>query len=39
LTTLPYLATILALVIGTRGRLRRRLGAPKSLGVPYEREE
>lgn len=39
LTILPYLATILALVVGTRGELKRRLGAPRSLGLPYEREE
>jgi simple sugar transport system permease protein len=39
LTMLPYIATILALMVGTRSRFRKRLGAPKALGVPYEREE
>ena len=39
LNMLPYLFTILVLVIGARGALRRRLGAPAALGVPYVREE
>lgn len=36
---LPYLATILILIIGSREALRRRLGAPAALGVPYVRGE
>jgi simple sugar transport system permease protein len=35
----PYLATILVLIFATRETLRRRLGAPAALGVPYVREE
>ncbi len=36
---LPYLFTILVLVIGSREALRRRVGAPAALGIPYIREE
>ncbi len=36
---LPYLFTIIVLVIGSREALRRRVGAPAALGVPYVREE
>ncbi len=36
---LPYLATILILIIGSREALRRRLGAPAALGTPYVRGE
>lgn len=36
---LPYLFTIVVLVIGSREALRRRLGAPAALGVPYVREQ
>ena len=36
---LPYLATILVLLIGSREALRKRLGAPAALGVPYVRGE
>lgn len=36
---LPYLFTIAVLVIGSRQALRRRIGAPAALGVPYQREE
>jgi simple sugar transport system permease protein len=35
----PYLATILVLIFATRETLRRRLGAPAALGLPYVREE
>lgn len=35
----PYLLTILALVIGSRAAMRKRLGAPAALGVPYIRGE
>ena len=34
---LPYLGTILILIIGSREAMRRRLGAPAALGVPYVR--
>ena len=36
---LPYLFTIAVLVFGSRQALRRRIGAPAALGVPYQREE
>jgi len=36
---LPYLSTVLVLVLVSGGRARRRLGAPAALGVPYVREE
>ena len=37
--SLPYLMTIVVLVLVSTGWARRRLGAPASLGVPYVREE
>lgn len=39
LAMLPYAFTILVLVIGSRGALRKRLGAPAALGTPYVRGE
>lgn len=36
---LPYAFTVIVLIIGSRGALRRRLGAPAALGVPYVRGE
>ena len=36
---LPYLATILILILGSRDSIRRRLGAPAALGNPYIRGE
>lgn len=36
---LPYVMTIVVLVIVSSGIGRRRLGAPASLGIPYVREE
>ncbi len=36
---LPYLATIFILIVGSREALRKRLGAPAALGVPYVRGE
>jgi len=36
---LPYIATILILIIGSRDSIRRRLGAPAALGTPYVRGE
>jgi ABC-type uncharacterized transport system permease subunit len=39
LQMLPYAFTILVLVIGSREAMRKRLGAPAALGVPYVRSE
>jgi simple sugar transport system permease protein len=39
LEMLPYLLTVAVLVIGSRAALRRRLGAPAALGIPYVRGE
>jgi len=36
---LPYLATILILIVGSREAFRRRQGAPAALGLPYVRGE
>ena len=38
LNSLPYLMTIIVLVVVSSGWSRRRLGAPAALGVAYERE-
>ncbi len=35
----PYLLTIIALVMGSRAAIRKRLGAPAALGLPYVRGE
>jgi simple sugar transport system permease protein len=37
LQMLPYAFTIIVLVIGSREALRKRLGAPSALGLPYIR--
>jgi general nucleoside transport system permease protein len=37
--SLPYVMTVVVLVIASFGTARRRLGAPSALGVPYVREE
>ena len=39
LNALPYVATIVVLVLVSNSRISRRLGAPAALGKPYEREE
>jgi simple sugar transport system permease protein len=39
LNALPYLMTILVLVLVSTGLARQRLGAPAALGIPYVREE
>lgn len=39
LQMLPYAFTIVVLVIGSREAMRKRLGAPAALGVPYVRSE
>jgi simple sugar transport system permease protein len=38
-STLPYVMTIVVLVIVSASSARRRLGAPAALGLPYVREE
>ena len=38
-SSLPYVATIVVLVLASARGARRRLGAPAALGVPYVREE
>lgn len=38
-SALPYVMTIIALVLVSAGSVRRRLGAPAALGIPYVREE
>jgi ABC-type uncharacterized transport system permease subunit len=37
--SLPYLMTVVVLVVMSTATTRRRLGAPAGLGVPYVREE
>jgi ABC-type uncharacterized transport system permease subunit len=39
LEMLPYLFTIVVLVIGSREAMRKRLGSPSALGLPYIRGE
>jgi simple sugar transport system permease protein len=39
LNMLPYAFTIIILVIGSREAMRKRLGAPAALGLPYIRGE
>jgi ABC-type uncharacterized transport system permease subunit len=39
LQSLPYVMTIVILVLVSTGLAKRRLGAPAALGVPYVREE
>jgi len=39
LQMLPYLFTVVVLVIGSREAMRRRIGAPAALGNPYVRGE
>ena len=36
---LPYIATIFILILGSREAMRKRLGAPAALGIPYVRGE
>ena len=38
LNMLPYIATLVVLALVSQSTLRRRLGAPASLGIAYERE-
>ncbi len=39
LNMLPYLLTIVVLVAATQETMRRRIGAPAALGLPFAREE
>ena len=39
LQMVPYAFTILVLIVGSREAIRKRLGAPAALGVPFVREE
>jgi simple sugar transport system permease protein len=39
LASLPYLMTVLVLVVVSTGWAKQRLGAPAALGTPYVREE
>jgi simple sugar transport system permease protein len=39
LQMLPYAFTVIILVIGSREAMRKRLGAPAALGIPYIRGE
>jgi simple sugar transport system permease protein len=39
LMMLPYVLTIAILVVASRASMRRRIGAPAALGIPYSREE
>ena len=39
LDMIPYLFTILVLVLSSRGAIRKRAGAPSALGIPYVRGE
>ncbi|MFN8631129.1 MAG: ABC transporter permease [Chloroflexota bacterium] len=39
LEMLPYALVLLALVVGSREAMRKRLGAPAALGIPYVRGE
>jgi ABC-type uncharacterized transport system permease subunit len=39
LESLPYVMTVLVLVLVSSAGARRRLGAPAALGIPYVREE
>jgi simple sugar transport system permease protein len=39
LNMLPYLMVIVVLVAGSRSAMRRRLGAPAALGIPFVRGE
>ena len=39
LSMLPYIFTILVLVLATRETARKRIGAPAALGLPYFRED
>lgn len=39
LNGLPYLLTLIILILGATESIRKKMGAPSSLGKPYDREE
>ena len=39
LQALPYVMTVVVLVVVSTGWAKRRVGAPAALGIPYVREE
>jgi simple sugar transport system permease protein len=39
LMMLPYVLTIAILILASKASMRRRIGAPAALGIPYAREE
>lgn len=39
LEMLPYALTVIVLIIGSRAAIRKRIGAPAALGIPYVRGE
>jgi ABC-type uncharacterized transport system permease subunit len=39
LKSLPYLFTVLVLILVTRRNMVHRIGGPKALSVPYDREQ
>jgi simple sugar transport system permease protein len=39
LEMLPYALTVIVLIVGSRAAIRKRLGAPAALGIPYVRGE
>lgn len=39
LEMLPYALTVVVLIIGSRAAIRKRIGAPAALGIPYVRGE
>jgi len=39
LKMLPYIFTVLVLILVTRRNMLHRIGSPKALGIPYDREE
>jgi simple sugar transport system permease protein len=39
LAMLPFIFTIIVLLVGTGEVIRKRIGAPSALGIPYAREE
>jgi simple sugar transport system permease protein len=39
LEMLPYALTVIVLILGSRAAIRKRIGAPAALGIPYVRGE
>ncbi|MCC7162049.1 MAG: ABC transporter permease [Anaerolineae bacterium] len=39
LEMLPYALTVIVLIVGSRAAIRKRIGAPAALGIPYVRGE